>query len=686
MKRTILIIVCNIFMHNIYAQQDTLSMQNDRLDSPYQELPEILIKGERPIVKAESGKLVYDLPRLIQDKGVTNIYDAIKELPGVMEINDALTLSGQGVSIVIDGKVSSMTTEQLYALLRSMPANRIAKAEVMYNASAKHQVRGAMINITLKKQIEDFLQSEIMGEYKYEEKGYATQRASFLFNNKRWTADVMYRHGSGTLGYSTTDKFAKHTLTDGTIHQISTHERKQSDAYSHSIRVGSDYHFSDNHQLSLVYNGVWEGGDGSNLTQGSLNATLDSKNDKQLHNVRFDYDTPIGLKVGIETTYYQSPFKQWLTSNFEGNETSLFSEESQRINRWRYYLTGEHTMASKWSLNYGATYSNSIDHSHQYFDSDDRKDMKSRLKEETLNLYMGVNRQIGEKILLDFSLATEHYKTILWNQWDWYPTLNLVYQPSTTHILQLSFSSDKEYPGYWAMQNATTYLNSYSEIQGNPFIKPSKIYNTSLTYILKGKYIFQAYFNHTHDYAIQTHYQLPERLVEVYKYVNLDFSQQAGLMVSIPFSIGNWLNSRWMVLGMWMRQKDSDFYNIPFDRKQSLLVANTNNTIKICSKPDLRLQVNGRIQTKAIQATYDLPTSTSLDVKLRYAFAKGKAIVTLYCNDIFESSQIDPYIHFANQWVENNYSCYRQWGASFTWQFGAYKEKKRTDVDSERFK
>lgn len=686
MKRLALILVCCCAVISIYAQQDTLLSKSDRLDSLYRELPEVLINGERPVVKAEAGKLVYDLPRLIQDKAVTNIYEAIKELPGVMEMKETLTLGGQGVTIVLDGKVTNMTSEQLYALLKSMPASRISKAEVMYNASARHQVRGAMINITLKKQIDEILQGEVFGEYRYKGKAYASQRASLLYNNKRWSLDAMYRHGSGTLNYGTTDKKAIHTLNDGTVHQIATHEQTMSDAYSHSVRVGSDYTIADSHQLSMVYNGVWEGSNGNNLTKGSFSSSLISENDKQLHNIRLDYQTPIGLKAGVEMTYYQAPSKQWLNDNFGETETTFNSEENQRINRWRYYLTGEQQIFSKWNLNYGTVFSNSIDHSHQYFNTADKTDMQSRLCEETLNIYAGLNRQLGQHFLLDFSLATEHYKTAVWNQWDWYPTLNLVFQPSATHILQLSFSSDKEYPGYWAVQNATSYLNGYSEIQGNPYIKPSKMYNTSLTYVLKGKYIFQAYFNHTHDYAVQTHYQSSERLVEIYKYVNFDFSQQAGLMASIPVKVGRWLNSRYMLVGMWMRQKDSDFYDMSFDRTRALLVANMNNTLTLSTKPDLRLQIDGRLQTKAIQGTYDLPASASLDVKLRYAFAKGKAVLQLYCNDIFETSQIDPYIRYANQWVDNDYSCFRQWGASFTWQFGAYKEKKRTAVDSARFK
>ena len=129
---------------------DSIITSDARLDSIYQSLPEVMITGERPVVKASQGKLVYDLPRLIRDLPVDNAYDAVKELPGVTEMNGALQLAGQGVTVVLNGKVTTLSVEQLYSLLRSIPASRIEKAEVMYNAPARYQVRGALINIQLK--------------------------------------------------------------------------------------------------------------------------------------------------------------------------------------------------------------------------------------------------------------------------------------------------------------------------------------------------------------------------------------------------------------------------------------------------------------------------------------------------------------------------------------------------------
>ena len=151
---------------------DSLITMDGRLDSLYRSLPEVMVVGERPVVKAMQGKLVYDLPRLIQNFAVDNAYDAIKELPGVSEMNDNLTLGGKSVTVVLDGKVTTMTQEQLNTLLKSIPAGRIEKAEVMYSAPARYQVRGAMINICLKQG--DSGKSTLQGEFfsDYRQKHY----------------------------------------------------------------------------------------------------------------------------------------------------------------------------------------------------------------------------------------------------------------------------------------------------------------------------------------------------------------------------------------------------------------------------------------------------------------------------------------------------------------------------------
>lgn len=65
------------------------------------------------------------------------------------------------------------------------------------------------------------------------------------------------------------------------------------------------------------------------------------------------------------------------------------------------------------------------------------------------------------------------------------------------------------------------------------------------------------------DYSTQTLYQSSERLVEIYKHLNFNYQQQAGVQASIPFDIKQWLNSRLTLIGVWHHEKDDDFWDIP---------------------------------------------------------------------------------------------------------------------------
>ena len=692
---------------NRILSTDSLITPDACLDSIYQALPEVMITGERPIVKAAQGKLVYDLPRLIQSLPVDNAYDAVKELPGVIEMNGGLQLAGQEATVILDGKVTTLSTGQLYALLRSIPAGRIEKAEVMYNAPARYQVRGALINIILKQSAggSGFWQGELYGKYRQKHNEGFEERASLLYNKNKFSTDFLYSHSHGR-SYSTTGKEAVHTLADGSVHPIATDEVNHSRSHTHNFRWGTDYNIGKDHRLSLVYNGAYSTAHNHMEIMGTQVSATRGNSSTWLHNGRLDYLTPFGLSAGAELTYYRSPSNQLLHSRMLDGKLSFYTEDCQRINRWKFFLAQEHSLGKGWDINYGVTYVTGVDNSYQYYfdeesgmengaraesaDGEESQlpdDMHSRRHEQTWNVYIGFNKSFGDKLTIDASLAAEHYKTPVWNRWDWYPVLNLNYMPAPGHILQFSLSSEKEYPAYWATQDAVSYLGGgYSELHGNPLLKPAQEYGARMTYILKGKYIFGAWFAHTKDYSTQLLYQSSQRLVEIYKEMNFDYHQQAGIQVSVPFKVKNWLNSRLTLIGVWQHEKNSHFWDVPFNRKQCYGIARMTHTFTLSSKPDLKLTVAGFVHNKGIQGIYDLPTSGNVDISLRYGFAKSKAVLNLYCNDIFETGQINPRIRFKTQNVTNHYSCFREFGVSFTYKFGGYKEKQREAVDTSRFK
>lgn len=664
------------------------------LDSIFRELPEVMITGERPVVKATQGKLVYDVPRLISNLPVDNAYDAIKQLPGVMEMNDALQLSGQSVTVILNGKVSTMSTEQLNTLLKSTPASRIETAEVMYSAPARYQVRGAVINLVLKSSTggAPSLQGELYTAYNQRHYESLSERASLLYSGRKFSADLLYSYNFGRNRMET-DKTAVHTLADGSVHPMNLYDVSTSRSNRHNIRLGMDYTFSKDNSLSFVYTTQLSDGAGHGAVSGTQNSTTVSDFETQLHNARLDYNASFGLRAGAEFTWFNAPTEQLLHSTMGEERLDFLSKDNQRISKGRFYLSQEHTLGDGWGVNYGVNYTTTTDNSHQfYYDPETNaslpdNNMQSRRREQITNFYAGFNKNFGDKFSMDASLAAEQYHTELWKEWSVYPTLNLNYTLSAGNIFQLSLTSDKAYPEFWSMQNSTSYMGAYSEIQGNPLLIPATEYQGSLTYILRSKYMFSLFFSHAKDYQTQTLYQSPDRLVEIYKCFNFDFSQQMGIQASIPFKVKKWLDSRITATGLRFRQKDSDFWDIPFDRQIYTFVLFMNNTFTLSQTPDLKLTVSGFYQNRAIQGIYDLPRSGNLNAALRYTFAGDRAQLTLKCDDIFNTSTISPRIRFESQNVTNHYlQNNREFGIAFSYKFGGYKEKKREAVDTSRFK
>lgn len=663
------------------------------LDSLYAELPEVMIKGERPVVKAEEGKLIYDLPRLVNDLPVDNAYDALKELPGVVEQNEALTLAGGDVNVVIDGKVSTLTAEQLSTLLKSIPVSRIEKAEVMYSAPARYQVRGPMINIILKREKGEgsALQGEFFSSWKQLFYETLTERASLLYSSTKFSTDLLYsyRYGRSKFGM---DKEALHTVS-GTVYPIDQVERSYSKSKSHDIRWGVDYNFTPENVLSLVYTAQLGDSEGNSRTSGTQLSRTERDGDKDLHNVKLDYSSSFGLSTGAEFTFYESPGTQELHSILNEEEVDARYEDKQRINKWRFYATQEHSLKNSWQLNYGTAYSTAVDNSFQnYFDAKSgvfspENSMRAKKREYALNGFVGINKSFGSKVSMDASFAAEKYHTDIWNEWMFYPTLNVNYMPSAGHILQLSFSSDKEYPDYWAINNVISYMSAYSEIRGNPDLKPSQKYRLNLNYILRSKYVLTAFFNYTNDYFVQTLYQRPDKLQEVYKVLNFDYQSQVGLQASVPFKVSNWLNSRITLVGYRMQAKDSDFWDIPFNRSKNVFIGTMNHSVTLCKQPDIRLNISGFYQSGAIQGIYDLSSSGNMDASLQWRFCQQKAQLTLKGIDLFETSLITPKIRFKGQHVTNTFThSARGVEVAFSYKLGNYKEKKREEVDTSRFK
>ena len=692
MKKILFLFLLSAVCLPVAAQ--TAADDSLRLDSLVRTLPEVMVSGERPVVKVRGAALVYDVNRLPGNATTDNAYDALKALPGVVETDGLLTLGGRGVTIIMDGQVTNLSQEQLAQVLKSMPKDRVGDVEVMYNAPAKYQVKGACINISFKRGDagRQMLAGEVFGSYDQSHHAAFEERASVVYSGKKFSADLMYSHDHGD-NFNTREITTRHALDDGTQHDIRSFERTLATGHNHKMRLSAGYDFSDNHRLSLSYYGNYATTDSRQRMSGLITGKNDLDSKPWLHDVSLDYKLPFGLNVGAEYTYYNSPQTQKLSSVLTDRELNYVVNNRQRLDIWRIYARQEHKLNGGWGLNYGASYIRSTDNSSQAYDESTSGQgglpvsQNTRKRENTVNMYAGFSKNFGNKVIIDASLAAEYYNSTAWNEWNWLPTLNLTYLPAEGHVLQLGVSGSTSYPEYWAVQDFITYSNGgYDEIVGNPTLKPSHEYQANLTYVLKNKYVFTGWFSYTDDHFMQTLYQRPDELTETFRWVNFDFQQQAGLMAAVPLKLGGWYSGNLTATGVWMRHKDSDFYDIPFDRSKLLGVFSIKNDFHISKNPEITLSLNGQVQTKAIQGNYDLPAAGRVDAAVQLKFLKDKrATLKVYCYDMFETSHIDPYIRFKGQDFSMKMSSFRHVGVTFSYAFGGYKEKKHKAVDTSRF-
>lgn len=691
-----------IFQHILYETSQSEGKNKDAgivvLKTKNYALSEVVIKGERPIVKVEGGKLSYDLSQLTENKLVNNAYESLQQLPGVQEINGSLSLAGaHGLSIILNGKPTTMSYEQIADLLRNTPSSRVEKAEVMYSAPPQYHVRGAAINLILKgyRDGEGGLQGEINAGYTNRYKNGGQGGVSLLYNTRKWNIDFLYnaRYGNNR---QTTEVYSRHTLKNK-VHEITQTSTLDRRSLTHNVRIGGEYKFNEESNISLSYTGAFNPNTKNTAHSAGNFAISDNikKGDDRMHNLALDYLTSNGIKAGANYTSYKSGDDQYFTNKDAENKLNKFQTTSgQCIDRWKVYLDRSHSLPKDWTLNYGTSFAYANDHNTQFYHATDDNDMSalntdSRYDEFTYDVYAGFSKSIGERLSFSASVTGEYYKMASYHNWSFYPSAELTYMAGAAHILQLSFSSDKTYPGYWDLSESTGYISGYEEAQGNPMLKPSTDYSVNLNYIFKNKYIFSLSYDYEPDLFQQLAYQSTERLSLIYKTLNWDFQQSFAATAILPFKIGSRLDSHATLQAEYRQAKCDDFFDISFDHSKWIGLAMLENNIILSGKPDIRMELTGLYMTPSIQGSFTLSSIWAINTGVRWNFANQKASLQLKANDLFNSMEGDVDITLRNkgQYMDmhsNNYS--RNITLSFTYKFGGYKEKKHKQVDTSRFK
>ena len=670
------------------TQTDSLTME-----TMLHNLPEVMVKGSRPIVKAERGMLSYNMPQLLKQLPADNAYEALTRIPGVSDATGSISFSGNVVTLIVNGQATTLTQEQLTERLKAMPAAQLAKAEVMLSAPARYHVRGMAINIVTKDYAgTNQLSGQIIGGMRQNK--YANEFGNLYLSLQRgkFGLDAQYKYVNGN-SYGESSRIANHPLGNNRIH-YNDETGQKSFGITHDYRLGMNYTFGKNHRLDVAYTGRWNKTNSNSRTTGSSISGMHRDSHEYLHNVDVNYALPFGLTLSGSYTYYRTPQQQALdgtitTENKNETERNLTSGSEQTINKWMFTADQTHSLAHGWGLSYGVkgqftsnkSYQTTIDKDGSVLpDGTSSVDLNERI----WNIYAGFSKQINKAISLEASVAAEQYHSPIWDKWRVYPTLNALWNVNDNHLLNLSFSSNSEFPSYWSTMSNVFYSSTYTEIHGNPDLKPFSYYNVNLMWQIKRRYTLMAFASLKPDYSVQLPYQTTDRMAVIMKETNFDYSNSFGLQASAIFSAGKWLNGNVFAVGTYKHDKSSHFFDLPFNRKKLSVRLGGTASVKLCSTQDLRLILNPFIQSKAIQGVYDISPIFRMNAKLQWSSHDGRWGLRLNGNNIFNNKYDTRSVQGNQDYrMKINYS----WASvtfAVIYKFGGYKEKNVKAVDTSR--
>lgn len=600
-------------------------------------LDEVVVKGKHTLVKMDGNAMVYKAKTIRARYAPSTAYDLLAKLPSITDGGNSLSLIGaNNLLVVIDGKTVAMEQEHVYQQLKSLSADKVKDVEIYYNAPAQYHFNGAVINVVTTLGSQSELSLFLDGTVKQTRKTSTNDKASLLWSNTKITSLT-------SAGYIRNNKWSitdYRLYTDGTFTTSYRQRITENNSYGDLYKVSEDITFqpSSNYRVTFDYYGIF-GHDNSNKytkiwQRNTVQAkTLSRENTKEaLHTAGVQVDLRHGWTLGARYKSYVSPFTQRYVSG-DLDEMLLLpnnylQESNQDITNVKASIDKIYHFTPKTSLSFGFT--------HQYNRSTtqitaDDVISQNRQTENIEALYAQTNFMLFKRINMMLGVRGEYIKsyrrnlqtrecTTLWDEFTLFPTATLGMPIAKRNFLQFQLVSQKQYPSFWAVSPETTLIDERTIETGNTELKPSRVYDASMMFIIRQKWFFILGCTYTPDYFANIPHQEEATGMTVHRYENYDFSLFNNLTVMHPMNFGKY-NGRISAHVLRMQDKMRNFYGTSFNNEKWVWAMSLNNTYRIPLGQkwgSLFLEANFRYQAPAIQGIYRLSDTYALDTDVRW--------------------------------------------------------------------
>ena len=500
-----------------------------------QQVKDIVVQGQKEVMEAGFDKKVYNVAEDLNVSGGT-ANDILNRLPSVeVDQDGGVLLRGQGsVTILIDGRPSSMSGGNGKTLLDALPANSIERVEIVTNPSAKYDPDGTsgIINIVLKK-------NKLLGFNGM----VAANLASGNLNGGNvgdGSVSLSYRNGNinvfGTYnarfleGYRNNYNDIRQELSTGVFTLDQNRTGTDLDA-GQTFRVGADINLNPRNTIGFVATGsitqrdrtgdlwnaqldtnaqvtnLWLRSSYDPTDRQNLDLNFNYKHDfkEERGNLIFDVNQSLGSEdiEGYYVNTYYNPDTS--LSSLPILDQRLFNTDKNNITTAQADLTylfaklGLRTEAGLKAIlrdQLVDTYSETLDNALNTYQEDTLANFLYGYKEQIYSLYGVVGKQIkrfkmqaglrAEKAYQIPNLISDSIR-IVNDYFNFFPSAYLRYELKPKSELSLSYSRRIRRASANELNPFTNYSDPFNLQRGNPYLSPEYIHSYDLTYSLEKK-------------------------------------------------------------------------------------------------------------------------------------------------------------------------------------------------------
>lgn len=694
------------------------------LDADAQLMKEAVIVAEKPFVEQQLDRVVYNIENSAISAG-NNALEVLRKLPGVtVDNSDNIQVRGKsGVQIMIDGRMSQLSGQDIAAYLKTIDASQIQKIEVITNPSAKYDAAGnAIINIVLKKNQQLGLNGQASLNYSQGVYGGANANVNANYRMKKWNFFGNYSHGDGDFF----DESRRVTNFDATAYspaQVTiSRQRFHNRSIWNSGRAGVDFMPNDKHTISFVAEAstnenrqvrtfASEFYSHSALPDSST-YTLSPQLNRMLWqsyslNYLWHIDTT-GKELSARVEYVPFTIKstrQNTTQYYDNNGLPLRPDYLQKL---EFPMTLDvqtsqidytHPIGTKKKLEAGAKQSYvSTDNNGKYWNVINGEDVVDTtmtnhfLYTETIIAgYVNYSQEISKKLSAQIGFRGEqtHSKGTQLagnagfdrSYFNLFPSAFLNWKIDSTHTLNLSYSKRIDRPDYGDLNPFRFYTSPYSYYTGNPYLRPQLSDNFEVTHVYKDAFTIGVGYLHMTDVFTLIPHTIDSSHTFFTRNENFAKYNCYNVLGSFMYPVTEWLTTMTTV-NIFHDHYFGPVENSSFDTQGWTWMIYSLNTFSLGKNYGAEVSFFYRSLNR--NAVLRENPFGSLDIGVRRKFADGRGMVAINFSDILWTSYLSSSATYPGMTtILNGKNDSRRVHVSLSWKFGRSKYQRQEQQNNE---